>query len=77
MFNMSQIMTEAHARAKEDFAWHKANRGTQEVARSYSYFMGLQMRSLFADAKAKLPGALVPAFMIREPGRWAGTPSRR
>lgn len=77
MFNMSQIMTEAHARAKEDFAWHKANRGVHEVARSYSYFMGLQMRSGFANARAKMPGALVSAFMVREPARWAGTPSRR
>lgn len=72
MFNMSQIMTEAHARAKADFADQKANPPKFAAPRPYSYFLGLQMRNGFAEIRS-----MVPAFMVREPARWAGTPSRR
>lgn len=68
MYNLSKIMTEAHARAKADFAF--------DSSRKYSYYLGLQMRSGFAEARTAV-GCMVRAFQIIEPARWAGTPSRR
>jgi hypothetical protein len=50
---LSKIMTEAHARAKEDFAWSKAN---GRVTKPYSYYLGLQMRSGYAEARLALTG---------------------
>lgn len=76
MYNISKIMTEAHARAKADFADQKANPPKFRAPRPYSYFLGLQMRSGFANARADA-GCMVPAFQIIEPARWAGTPSHR
>lgn len=58
---MSKIMTEAHARAKADFADQKAHPGL--VTRSYAYFLGLQMRSGFAEARVAITG-MAPAFEL-------------
>lgn len=73
---MQKIMTEAHARAKADFADQKTNPSQFRAPRPYSYFLGLQMRNGFAEARIAITG-MAPAFTIREPARWAGTPSRR
>lgn len=60
---MSKIVTEAHARAKEDRAF--------DASKSYSYYLGLQMRSGFADARVALTG-MAHGFQIIEPRRvWA------
>jgi len=64
---MSKIMTEAHARAKADMADQVAFPGL--VRRSYSYFLGLHMRSGFAEARVALTG-MAPAFMLPAQ-RWA------
>jgi hypothetical protein len=50
---LSKIMTEAHARAKEDFTWLKAN---GRATKPYSYYLGLQMRSGYAEARTALTG---------------------
>lgn len=64
---MSKIMTEAHARAKADMADQAQFPGL--VRRSYSYFLGLQMRSGFAEARVAITG-MAPAFMLPAQ-RWA------
>lgn len=66
----SKLMTEAHARAKEDYAFELTLRGTAHHAnRPYSYYLGLQTRSGFAQARTARTG-MAPAF---EPPaqRWA------
>ena len=66
----SKLMIEAHARAREDFAFELTLRGTvHHVNRSYSYYLGLQMRSGFAEARVARTG-LAPAFEL-PPQRWA------
>jgi hypothetical protein len=66
----SKIMTEAHARAKADYADELACRGrAHHVDRPYSYFLGLQMRSGFAEARVARTG-MAPAFEL-PPQRWA------
>ena len=66
---ISQIMIEAHARAREDLAWVRAN--DPHGIKPYSYFLGLQMRNGFAEARVALTG-MAPSFQIVEPGRvWA------
>lgn len=73
---LSQIVSEAHARARLDLDFEKANPPKFRAPHPYSYFLGLQMRSGFAEKRAELTG-MAPAFQIVEPSRWAGTPSRR
>jgi hypothetical protein len=66
----SKLMTEAHARAKEDYAFELTLRSTSHhVNRSYSYYLGLQMRSGFAEARVARTG-MAPAFEL-PPQRWA------
>jgi hypothetical protein len=66
----SKLMTEAHARAKEDYAFELTLRGTaHHVSRPYSYYLGLQMRSGFAEARVARTG-MAPAFEL-PPQRWA------
>ncbi|MEY9592266.1 hypothetical protein ABIA06_004557 [Bradyrhizobium yuanmingense] len=66
----SKLMTEAHARAREDYAFELTLRGTaHHVNRSYSYYLGLQMRSGFAEAGVARTG-MAPAFEL-PPQRWA------
>lgn len=69
---MSQIMTEAHAAAKADMEWSKANAHLIGVVQHpYSYFLGLQMRNAYAAARVKITG-MAPCFEIREPRHiWA------
>jgi hypothetical protein len=65
---MSKIMTEAHARAKADVAWDRANSKTR-MALPYSYYLGLQMRNGFAEARVAITG-MAPSFQL-PPQRWA------
>lgn len=66
----SQIMTEAHARAKADYADELACRGrAHHVNRPYSYYLSLQMRSGFAEARVARTG-MAPAFEL-PPQHWA------
>ncbi|MFK4720531.1 hypothetical protein ABIE89_001631 [Bradyrhizobium niftali] len=66
----SKLMTEAHAGAKEDYAFELTLRGTaHHVSRPYSYYLGLQMRSGFAEARTARTG-MAPAFEL-PPQRWA------
>ncbi|MET4487658.1 hypothetical protein [Bradyrhizobium sp. LA7.1] len=66
----SKLMTEAHARAKADYADELACRGrTHHVDRPYSYYLGLQMRSGFAEARVARTG-MAPTFEL-PPQRWA------
>ncbi|MET4512571.1 hypothetical protein [Bradyrhizobium sp. I1.7.5] len=66
----SKLMTEAHARAKADYADELACRGrVHHVNRPYSYYLGLQMRSGFAEARVARTG-MAPAFEL-PPQRWA------
>ncbi|WP_375791067.1 hypothetical protein ACE102_01360 [Bradyrhizobium sp. vgs-9] len=66
----SKLMTEAHARAKADYADELACRGrAHHVNRPYSYYLGLQMRSGFAEARVARTG-MAPAFEL-PPQRWA------
>lgn len=66
----SRIMVEAHARAKADYADELSRRGrAHHVNRPYSYYLGLQMRSGFAEARVARTG-MAPAFEL-PPQRWA------
>jgi len=66
----SKLMTEAHARAKADYVDELACRGrAHHVNRPYSYYLGLQMRSGFAEARVARTG-VAPAFVL-PPQRWA------
>lgn len=66
----SKIMTEAHARAKADYADELSCRGrAHHCNRSYSYYLGLQMRSGFAEARVARTG-MAPAFELPAQ-RWA------
>lgn len=66
----SKLMTEAHARAKADFADELASRGhAHHVNRPYRYYLGLQMRSGFVEARIARNG-MAPAFEL-PPQRWA------
>jgi hypothetical protein len=66
----SRIMSEAHARAKADYADELSCRGrTHHVNRPYAYYLALQMRSGFAEARVARTG-LAPAFEL-PPQRWA------
>lgn len=66
----SKLMTEAHARAKEDYAFELTLRGTvHHVNRPYSYYFVLQLRSGFAEARIARTG-MAPAFEL-PPQRWA------
>ncbi|MHC4040617.1 hypothetical protein [Bradyrhizobium sp. 23AC] len=66
----SKLMTEAHARAKSDYADELACRGrAHHVNRPYSYYLGLQMRSGFAEARVARSG-MAPAFELLAQ-RWA------
>jgi hypothetical protein len=66
----SKIMIEAHARAKADYAEELSCRGrAHHVSRPYSYYLGLQMRSGFAEARVARTG-MAPAFEL-PPQRWA------
>jgi len=67
---LSKLMTEAHARAKADYADELACRGSAHHAnRPYSYYLALQMRSGFAEARAARTG-MAPAFELPAQ-RWA------
>ncbi|PPQ16322.1 hypothetical protein CV770_26615 [Bradyrhizobium sp. AC87j1] len=66
----SRIMVEAHARAKEDYADELSCRGrVHHVDRPYGYYLALQMRSGFAEARVARTG-MAPAFELA-PQRWA------
>ncbi|QIO30958.1 hypothetical protein [Bradyrhizobium sp. 1(2017)] len=66
----SKLMTEAHARAKADYADELASRGrAHHVNRPYSYYLALQMRSGFAEARVARTGT-APAFEL-PPQHWA------
>lgn len=66
---MSQIMIEAHAAAKADLAWSRVN--DPRGLKSYSYYLGLQMRTGFYHARIAVTGT-APCFTIKEPRRlWA------
>ena len=66
----SQLMIEAHARAKADYADELSCRGrAHHVNRPYGYYLGLQMRSGFAEARIARTG-MAPAFEL-PPQRWA------
>ncbi|MCK1460661.1 hypothetical protein [Bradyrhizobium sp. 2] len=66
----SKLMTEAHARAKADYADELACRGRAHHGnRPYSYYLALQMRSGFAEARVARTG-MAPAFEL-PPQRWA------
>lgn len=66
----SQLMTEAHARAKADYADELACRGrAHHVNRPYSYYLALQMRSGLAEARVARTG-MAPAFELPTQ-RWA------
>lgn len=66
----SRIMTEAHARAKVDYADELSCRGSAHHAnRPYSYYLRLQMRSGFAEARVVRTG-MAPAFELPAQ-RWA------
>lgn len=66
----SKIMTEAHARAKADYADELSRRGrAHHVNRPYSYFLGLQMRNGFAETRVARTG-MAPAFELPAQ-RWA------
>jgi hypothetical protein len=60
---LSRIMREAHARAREDFAWSKAN---ERTTKPYSYYLGLQMRSGYAEARAALTGMVTVTSFARD-----------
>ncbi|MGL9621575.1 hypothetical protein QRQ56_26525 [Bradyrhizobium sp. U531] len=67
---LSKIMIEAHARAKADYANELSCRArAHHVNRSYSYYLGLQMRSGFAEARVARTG-MAPAFELPAQ-RWA------
>lgn len=67
---MSKNMIEAHARAKADYADELACRGrVHHVNRSYRYYLALQMRSGFAEARVARTG-MAPALEL-PPQRWA------
>lgn len=67
---LSKLMIDAHARAKADYADELACRGhAHHVNRPYSYYLGLQMRSGFAEARIARTG-MAPAFEL-PPQRWA------
>ncbi|MET3968738.1 hypothetical protein [Bradyrhizobium sp. S3.9.1] len=66
----SRLMMEAHARAKADYADELSCRGrAHHVNRPYSYYLGLQMRSGFAEARVARTG-MAPAFELPAQ-RWA------
>lgn len=66
----SKLMAEAHARAKADYADELACRGrAHHIDRPYSYYLGLQMRSGFAEARVARTG-MAPAFELL-PQHWA------
>lgn len=66
----SRLMTEAHARAKADYADELSCRGrAHHVDRPYSYYLGLQIRSGFAEARVARTG-MAPAFELPAQ-RWA------
>lgn len=66
----SKLMTEAHARAKADYADELTCRGRpHHVNRPYSYYVALQMRSGFAEARVARTG-MAPAFDLPAQ-RWA------
>lgn len=66
----SNLMAEAHARAKADYADELACRGrAHHVNRPYSYYLALQMRSGFAEARVARTG-MAPAFEL-PPQHWA------
>lgn len=66
----SKLMAEAHARAKADYADELAFRGrAHHVNRPYSYYLALQMRSGFAEARVARTG-MAPAFEL-PPQHWA------
>ena len=63
-------MTEAHARAKADYADELSCRGrAHHVNRPYSYYLRLQMRSGFAEARVVRTG-MAPPFELPAQ-RWA------
>lgn len=66
----SKLMIEAHARAKADYADELACRGrAHHVNRPYSYYLRLQMRSGFAEARVARTGT-APGFELPAQ-RWA------
>ncbi|WP_456619460.1 MULTISPECIES: hypothetical protein [unclassified Bradyrhizobium] len=66
----SKLMTEAHALAKADYADELSCRGrAHHVNRPYSYYLALQMRSGFAEARVVRTG-MAPAFELPAQ-RWA------
>ena len=66
MPHLSALLKEAHARAKLDRAWSNAN---ERSPKSYVYFLGLQMRNGYAEARVRRTG-MAPAFEM-PPQRWA------
>ncbi|UPJ78571.1 hypothetical protein IVB16_27370 [Bradyrhizobium sp. 183] len=67
---LSKIMVEAHTRAKADYAGELSCRGrAHHVDRPYSYYLALQMRSGFAEARVARTG-MAPAFELPAQ-RWA------
>lgn len=66
MFNLSKIMIEAHARAKADLAFDRSERGAHFVHRPYSYYLGLQMRSGYAEARTAITGMSTVASFARD-----------
>lgn len=66
----SKIMIEAHDRAKADYADELSCRGrSHHVNRPYHYYLALQMRSGFAEARVARAG-MAPAFELPKQ-RWA------
>lgn len=58
---MQKIMKEAHAAAKADLIWVRAH--DRRGIKPYSYFLGLQMRNGFAEARIAITG-MAPAFNL-------------
>lgn len=58
---MSKIVKEAHAAAKADLIWVRAN--DPRGIKPYAYFLGLQMRNGFAEARIAVTG-MAPAFNL-------------
>lgn len=65
---LSQIMIEAHARAREDFAFARTMKGVHFVRHPYSYYLGLQMRSGFAEKRRLETGIVMSAPLGQD--RW-------
>lgn len=58
---LPKIVKEAHAAAKADMAWVRAN--DPRGIKPYAYFLGLQMRNGYAEARIAVTGT-APAFNL-------------